>query len=75
MNITKLELMQISDKERFKPHTLEKVWTLLTVLERIQEDKDLRGKFALKGGTALNVFYSDLPRLSVDIDLNYIKIR
>ncbi len=72
MNITKLELIQISDKERFKPHTLEKVWTLLTVLERIQEDKDLKGKFALKGGTALNVFYSDFPRLSVDIDLNYI---
>lgn len=72
MNITKLELIQISDKERFKPHTLEKVWTLLTVLERIQEDKDLKGMFALKGGTALNVFYSDFPRLSVDIDLNYV---
>ena len=28
--------------------------------------------FALKGGTALSVFYLDLDRLSVDIDLNYI---
>ncbi len=28
--------------------------------------------FALKGGTAINLFYSDLPRLSVDIDLTYI---
>ena len=27
---------------------------------------------ALKGGTALNLFYFNLPRLSVDIDLNYI---
>jgi len=26
----------------------------------------------LKGGTALNLFFFDLPRLSVDIDLNYI---
>jgi len=26
----------------------------------------------LKGGTALNLFLLDLPRLSVDIDLNYI---
>jgi predicted nucleotidyltransferase component of viral defense system len=26
----------------------------------------------LKGGTALNLFYFNLPRLSVDIDLNYI---
>ena len=25
--------------------------------------------FALKGGTAINLFYRDLPRLSVDIDL------
>ncbi len=24
--------------------------------------------FALKGGTAINLFYRDLPRLSVDID-------
>ena len=25
--------------------------------------------FALKGGTAINLFYRDLPRLSVDLDL------
>ena len=28
--------------------------------------------FALKGGTAINLFYRDLPRLSVDIDLTYL---
>ena len=27
--------------------------------------------FALKGGTAINLFYRDMPRLSVDIDLTY----
>ena len=27
--------------------------------------------FALKGGTAINLFHRDLPRLSVDIDLTY----
>ena len=27
---------------------------------------------AIKGGTALNLFYFGLPRLSIDIDLNYI---
>jgi len=27
---------------------------------------------ALKGGTALNLFVLDIPRLSVDIDLNYV---
>jgi predicted nucleotidyltransferase component of viral defense system len=31
--------------------------------------------FALKGGTAINYFYRDLPRLSVDIDLTYLPIK
>lgn len=30
--------------------------------------------FALKGGTAINLFVRNLPRLSVDIDLTYIPI-
>ena len=31
--------------------------------------------FALKGGTAINLFYRNLPRLSVDIDLTYLPIK
>jgi hypothetical protein len=31
--------------------------------------------FALKGGTAINLFVRDMPRLSVDIDLVYIPIK
>jgi predicted nucleotidyltransferase component of viral defense system len=31
--------------------------------------------FALKGGTAINFFWRDYPRLSVDIDLTYTKIQ
>lgn len=30
--------------------------------------------FALKGGTAINLFVRDMPRLSVDIDLTYVPI-
>ena len=30
--------------------------------------------FALKGGTAINLFVRDLPRLSVDIDLTYLPL-
>lgn len=30
--------------------------------------------FALKGGTAINLFEWDLPRLSVDIDLTYLPV-
>ncbi|HXN21293.1 MAG TPA: nucleotidyl transferase AbiEii/AbiGii toxin family protein [Candidatus Dormibacteraeota bacterium] len=39
---------------------------------RILKHSFLRNKLVLKGGTALNLFYLDLARLSVDIDLNYI---
>lgn len=31
--------------------------------------------FALKGGTAINLFIRDMPRLSVDIDLAYISVK
>ena len=31
-------------------------------------------KFALKGGTAINLFVRDMPRLSVDIDLTYLPV-
>jgi len=31
--------------------------------------------FALKGGTAINLFYRDMPRVSVDIDLTYLPLK
>lgn len=43
---------------------------LLRVLPFVNEEKI----FALKGGTAINFFIRDLPRLSVDIDLTYLPI-
>lgn len=30
--------------------------------------------FALHGGTAINLFVRDMPRLSVDIDLTYLPV-
>ena len=53
-------------------NTLEKVGRLLDMLAEINCDPVLANRLALKGGTALNVFYLDLARLSVDIDFNYI---
>ncbi len=38
---------------------------LIDVLPHIAQEE----VFALKGGTAINLFYRDMPRLSVDIDL------
>jgi predicted nucleotidyltransferase component of viral defense system len=31
--------------------------------------------FALKGGTAINLFLRNMPRLSVDIDLTYVPVK
>src|SRR6516225_9554725 len=31
--------------------------------------------FALKGGTAINLFVREMPRLSVDIDLTYLPVQ
>ena len=43
---------------------------LVRTLPYVAEEKC----FALKGGTAINLFVRDLPRLSVDIDLTYLPI-
>ena len=56
----------------FRPEVLEKVAQLLGLLEALESHPFLKGKLALKGGTALNLFIFDVPRLSVDIDLNYV---
>lgn len=40
------------------------------VLRHVSKERDL----ALKGGTAINLFFRDLPRLSVDLDLTYLKV-
>lgn len=42
------------------------------LLVRVLPLVDTEKCFALKGGTAINLFYRTLPRLSVDIDLLYI---
>jgi len=41
---------------------------LLHVIPHISTEKTL----ALKGGTAINLFLRNMPRLSVDIDLTYL---
>jgi predicted nucleotidyltransferase component of viral defense system len=56
----------------FQGDAVEKVIRLLTLLNTINADQWLRQRVCLRGGTALNIFALDAPRLSVDIDLNYI---
>ena len=48
----------------------KQVAQLVRVLPLVAEQKC----FALKGGTAINLFIRNLPRLSVDIDLTYLPV-
>ena len=48
----------------------KQVKLLLDVLPEVAKEKC----FAMHGGTAINLFVRDMPRLSVDIDLTYVKI-
>ena len=44
---------------------------MLTILPIVGQEE----AFALKGGTALNFFHFNMPRLSVDIDLTFLPIK
>jgi hypothetical protein len=53
-----------------EPIYIRQTELLLRVLPYIHEG----GFFALHGGTAINLFHDEMPRLSVDIDLTYLPI-
>ncbi len=72
MKVSAEKLAEEAKNLGFRSEVLEKVVHLLGLIEALQSHPFLKGKFALKGGTALNLFAYDVPRLSVDIDLNYI---
>lgn len=48
-------------------NTVRKIVMILPIIQKTS-------LFALKGGTAWNLFYDGLPRLSLDIDLVYLPI-
>ncbi|NLO10724.1 MAG: nucleotidyl transferase AbiEii/AbiGii toxin family protein [Clostridiales bacterium] len=56
----------------FVRDTLEKVTRLADILEYLNTNPILKDSLALKGGTAINLTIFNLPRLSVDIDLDYL---
>ena len=55
----------------FVRDTFEKVCRLTDVLKFFENDDILSRCLALKGGTAINLTIFNLPRLSVDIDLDF----
>jgi len=63
---------QIADATGFDAVQLEKVIRLRQLLIEFRKHPFVHERLVLKGGTAVNLFYLGLARLSVDIDLNYI---
>ncbi len=72
MKLSREKLLRESGSTGFRPESLEKVIRLMSLLNGIFRQAELRERLVLKGGTALNLFLFDVPRLSVDIDLNDI---
>jgi predicted nucleotidyltransferase component of viral defense system len=72
LNFSKELLLAESESTGFRPEILEKVFHLIGLLNGFNSHPFLKDRVALKGGTAVNLFIFDLPRLSVDIDVNYI---
>jgi predicted nucleotidyltransferase component of viral defense system len=66
------EILPAAESTGFRAEMVEKALHLLNLLGALNSHPFLKGKWALKGGTALNMFVLAFPRLSVDIDLNYI---
>ncbi len=56
----------------FNPNTIDKVERLFDLLAEINRHPQLVGKLCMHGGTAINLFLLEIPRLSVDIDMSYI---
>lgn len=73
MLISEYDLKIEAKKRGYRPEILEKVYRLLDLLDAFMRIPYLQQHLALKGGTAINLFCIDkLPRLSLDMDLNYI---
>ena len=64
-------LTNIAQYNKFNRDTLEKVFRLSELLKLFNENEELKGKYVLKGGTAINLCLFDFPRLSVDIDMDF----
>ena len=65
------DLTNIAQYNKFNRDTLEKVLRLSELLKLFNENEEFKGKYVLKGGTAINLCLFDFPRLSVDIDMNF----
>jgi len=70
--LTREQLQRAAADTAFPVDSLEKLWMLVRLLNTMVAHPFMGPRVALKGGTALNLFVFDVPRLSVDIDVNYV---
>lgn len=66
----KTYLERVAKENGFLRDNLEKMLRLTKILQFIHQNELLKDSLVLKGGTAINLTVFDLPRLSVDIDLD-----
>jgi len=69
---TKEYFERFSKETNFHRDTLEKAYRLEQLLKEINRHPELGEGLVLKGGTAINFLYFRYPRLSVDLDFNFI---
>jgi len=67
---TAKEINKIANETNFNINMCEKVLRLFSILDFLNNN-EFTNLLALKGGTAINLFMLNLPRLSVDIDLDF----
>ena len=67
----KNDIAQLAAQTHFLRDNLEKVLRLFGVLQFVSQNPKLNDCLVLKGGTAINLTVFDMPRLSVDIDLDF----
>lgn len=72
MEVDRKFILNTSKATGFQPDIIEKAYRLILLLKEINSHPTLSKELLLKGGTAINFVYLSLPRLSIDLDFNFI---
>lgn len=68
----KADIEKVAREQNYTVNNVEKILRLSCILDDLNTFPDFKGKLLLKGGTAINlVAFEKLPRLSVDLDLDF----
>lgn len=69
---SKAEIERVAREQNYTVNNVEKILRLSFILNDLNVMPEFKGKLLLKGGTAINLIaFDELPRLSVDLDLDF----